>query len=119
MWKRPALRPATRQQFNQRPEVRSEAHPEPSIAKEEPMRRRSDSTSYPFSVFTPEFLRYLEGFDEPVTAAEADMTGPFRIEAAPDGGFAVMRPGHSLVRGDEPEGFFFRVEHALQIAAIL
>lgn len=82
------------------------------------MRSRRDSTPYPFSVFSPAFLQYLAEFDEPITAAEAESSGVWGIERLPEGGWGVLRPGDSAARGDEPEGVFHRIEHAIEAAVV-
>jgi hypothetical protein len=82
------------------------------------MRSRSDCTPYPFSVFSPAFLQYLEEQDEPITAAEAESAGVWGIERLPEGTWGVVRPGDSVARGDEPEGVFHRLEHAVEAAVV-
>jgi hypothetical protein len=92
------------------------------------MRSPSDSTPSTGNAFTPvtpcnafceEFLLRLDERDEPSTAAEADTIGPWKIEPCPHGGFALLRQGESLRRGDRPAGTFERRETALLAAAIL
>jgi hypothetical protein len=83
------------------------------------MRSPIDSTPSTFNAFCREFLLRLDERDEPPTAAEADANGPWKIEPCPHGGFALLRQGESLRRGDRPAGTFERRETALLAAAIL
>ncbi|HZF07213.1 MAG TPA: hypothetical protein VFE33_00330 [Thermoanaerobaculia bacterium] len=89
------------------------------------MRSQIDSTpshshaSNAFNAFSTEFLRRLDEMDEPPSAAEADVAGPWKIEICPDGGYALLRQGESLARGDRPAGTFERRETAFLAAAIL
>ncbi|HEV7516104.1 MAG TPA: hypothetical protein VGR07_07375 [Thermoanaerobaculia bacterium] len=83
------------------------------------MRSPNDSTPSALNAFCQEFLLLLDERDEPSTAAEADAAGPWKIEPCPHGGFALLRQGESLRRGDRPAGTFERRETALLAAAIL
>jgi hypothetical protein len=83
------------------------------------MRSSADSTSSSWNAFAPEFLGRLDERDEPATASEADAAGPWKIEPFPHGGFALLREGESLRRGDRPAGVFERRETALLAAAVL
>ncbi len=88
------------------------------------MRRQSDSSSrVPTrpNAFSTEFLEQLHDSPEPLTAAEADLAGPWKVEAIPGplGGFAVLREWESPERGDEPEAVFVDHETAGLCAAIL
>jgi hypothetical protein len=89
------------------------------------MRRHSDGNSSRVpsrpNAFSPEFLEQLNEDPEPLTAAEADLAGPWKVEAvpAPAGGFAVLREWESLGRGDLPEAVFVDKETAALCAAIL
>jgi len=86
------------------------------------MRSHVDSTPSPanaFNAFSEEFLRRLDELDEPPTAAEADLAGPYRIEVSPEGGYALLREGESLAKGDRPAGTFERRETAFLAAAVL
>jgi hypothetical protein len=65
-----------------------------------------------------EFLRRLEEQEEPPTASEADLAGPWRVEALPEergGGFGLFRTGESVERRFRP---FVRCE-SLWIAQLL
>ncbi len=87
-------------------------------------RRNNDGSSVPArcpNAFSPEFLEQLRDSPEPLTAAEADLAGPWRVEAVPGqpGGFAVLREWESLEKGDLPEAVFVDKETALLCAALL
>ena len=70
------------------------------------MRSSDDRTILPFrNVFTPTFLERLGERDEPPTAGEADVAGPWRVEEIP-GGFGVFRVGETAARGFPPYAFF-------------
>jgi hypothetical protein len=89
------------------------------------MRRHRDGSSSGVPVrtnaFSPEFLEQLHDSPEPLTAAEADLAGPWKVEAVggPPGAFAVLREWESLERGDDPEAIFLDKETAALCAAIL
>jgi len=83
------------------------------------MRSPNDSTPSRSNAFSEEFLVRLDERDEPSSAAEADAAGPWKLEPYPHGGFALLRQGESLRRGDRPAGTFERRETALLAAAIL
>src|SRR4029077_8033983 len=55
--------------------------------------------SHPPNAFTTSFLGRLAERDEPPTAGEADVAGPWRIDAIPGHGFGLFRIGESLGRG--------------------
>jgi len=78
----------------------------------------SSRSSLPTHIFTPEYLAYLAGRDEPETAAEADTAGPFYVAPHPRG-WAVFRQGESLEAGHSPVGVFLRKEAALAAAAAI
>jgi hypothetical protein len=77
------------------------------------------STPRPSNAFTPEFLDQLEQQDEPLTAAEADVAGPWIVEPVPGPGWALFRRGESLAAGDSPAAVFRDRERALLVAAVL
>ena len=90
------------------------------------MHRRSEngsSVSAPPSnrpnAFSPEFLEQLRDTPEPLTAAEADLAGPWKVEPGPGqpGAYAVLREWESLERGDVPEAVFLDEETATLCAA--
>jgi hypothetical protein len=77
------------------------------------------STPRPSNAFTPEFLDQLDQQDEPLTAAEADVAGPWLVEPMPGAGWALFRRGESLAAGDPPVAVFRERERALLVAAVL
>jgi hypothetical protein len=54
----------------------------------------------------PPFLNRLAERDEPPTAGDADVAGPWRIESIPSHGFGLFRVGESLARGFAPVAVF-------------
>jgi hypothetical protein len=80
--------------------------------------------STPPNAFDPAFLEQVQAEEEPLTAAEADLAGPWKLEALPPdagwpGAFAVLRAWESLDRGDQPDAIFLHRETALLCAAAL
>jgi hypothetical protein len=71
------------------------------------------------NAFAADYLELLAQQDEPRTAAEADLAGPWQIEQMEDRNWAVLRPGESLARGDVPFGIFDELPMAQVFAAIL
>jgi len=80
--------------------------------------KRTTSAVHP-NVFTDRFLARLAERDEPPTASDADVAGPWRIEPVPGEGFGLFRLGETLARGFEPEATFPTRWLALAAAAIL
>src|SRR4029077_4203333 len=64
-------------------------------------------------------LSRLSERDEPHTAGDADVAGPWRIEPIPGHGFGLFRIGESLARGFAPVAVFPSRWLALVMAAIL
>ena len=58
------------------------------------------------NAFTTTFLGRLAERDEPPTAGDADVAGPWRIEPIPGHGFGLFRVGESLARGFAPVAVF-------------
>ncbi|HYQ84037.1 MAG TPA: hypothetical protein VEP28_08545 [Rubrobacter sp.] len=87
------------------------------------MRSFTHSTSAPHpNVFTTRFLALLGERDEPPTAGDADVAGPWRIEAVDwrgNRGFGLFRLGESLARGFAPLAVFPSRWLALLTAAVL
>src|SRR3954447_6154480 len=84
------------------------------------MRDHEDgSTPRPSNAFPPEFLARLDQQDEPLTAAQADVAGPWIVVPIPSPGWAVLRRGESLAAGDIPRAVFRERERALLAAAVL
>ena len=81
--------------------------------------RPSTRPPLPVHVFTPEYLAWLAERDEPETAAAADTAGPWHVEAAGRGQWAVFRAGESVKKGSTPTAVFARQEAAQLTAAIL
>lgn len=89
------------------------------------MRSRTDSTSprpsSPPNAFAPGFLEQIQEVDEPPTASEAELAGPWKREAVPGhpGAVAVLRAWESLEEGDVPELVFVQEEGAALVAVVL
>src|SRR5262245_44811799 len=84
--------------------------------------RRDDNPSVPptpSNAFSFDFLRLLDERDEPITAPEADMAGPWRVIPVPGQGFGVFREGEHLFRGFPPVAVFADRFLALVAAAVL
>src|SRR5215208_2185681 len=73
----------------------------------------------PSNAFSTEFLQLLDERDEPITAAEADMAGPWRVLRVPGQGFGVFREGEHPSRGFRPAAVFADRFLALLAAAVL
>ena len=75
----------------------------------------------PPNAFSPEYLAEAHDRDESLTAAEADLAGPWKLEPVPGhpDAVAVLRAFESLAEGDIPEAVFFEREHAVACAAVL
>ena len=71
------------------------------------------------NAFTRTFLDRAAARDQPSLSAEADLAGPWRIERAADGSFAVVRGWESLAAGDRPRFRAADREDALFAAAAL
>ena len=71
------------------------------------------------NIFTTQFLSRMAERDEPPTAGDADVAGPWRIEPIPGHGFGLFRIGESLARGHAPVAVFPSRWLALLAAAVL
>jgi hypothetical protein len=80
--------------------------------------KRTTSAVHP-NVFTQHFLGRLAERDEPPTAGDADVAGPWRIEPIPGAGFGLFRLGETLARGFEPVAVLPARWLALLTAAVL
>jgi hypothetical protein len=82
---------------------------------------RSTSSVHPnpANAFNASFLGRLAERDEPPTAGDADVAGPWRIEPIPGHGFGLFRVGETLARGFAPTAVFPSRWLALVMAAIL
>jgi len=81
---------------------------------------RSSRHSIPSSpnAFSPAFLQRLGERDEPPSAGEADVAGPWHVEEVP-GGFGLFRLGESRERGHDAYAVFRDRWLALLAAAVL
>jgi hypothetical protein len=77
------------------------------------------STRHFGNVFLKDFLRRLGERNEPRTSAEADVAGPWGVEAHCLTWYGVYRRGESATRGHLPAGAFADLSHALLAAAAL
>src|ERR1044071_2447941 len=73
----------------------------------------------PSNAFHPGFLRLLDERDEPITAPEADMAGPWLILPVPGLGLGLFREGEPPSRGFRPVAVFGDRFLALLTAAAL
>ena len=71
------------------------------------------------NAFSPSFLHRIAQRDEPPTAGEADLAGPWRILEMPGKRFGVFRLGESPERGHRPAAVFQERWLALLAAAVL
>ncbi len=71
------------------------------------------------NAFTPEFLHRIGERDEPLTAAEADVAGPWAVEEMPGVGWGLYRAGEGAARQFRPYGVFRDHAVALLFAAVL
>ena len=83
--------------------------------------RSSRHSTLPSSrnAFRRSFLSRLNERDEPFTAGEADMAGPWHVEELPGGLFGLYRVGESHARGFQPTAVFRDRPFALLAAAVL
>jgi len=82
------------------------------------MRSSHHSTLPSLNAFSATFLQRLAQRDEPSSAGEADVAGPWHVEEVPNG-FGLFRLGESRERGFEPYAFFRDRPLALLAAAVL
>jgi len=75
----------------------------------------------PPNAFTPAFLEQLQEDSEPLTAAEAELAGPWKQEPVPGhpGAVAILRVWETLMSGDVPQGVFRHEETAALCSAVL
>ncbi|HKI02718.1 MAG TPA: hypothetical protein VKK31_12130 [Thermoanaerobaculia bacterium] len=71
------------------------------------------------NAFSDSFLRRIGERDEPSTAGEADVAGPWHVEEIAGEGFALYRAGEGRERGFEPAAVFRDRALALLAAAVL
>src|SRR3954453_6850472 len=78
-----------------------------------------DSTFSSSNAFSASFLRRIQQQDEPPTAGESDVAGPWRILEMPGKRFGIFRLGESPERGHRPTAVFRERWLALMAAAVL
>lgn len=83
------------------------------------MQDYDNPNSYSRNAFALDFLKRIGEVDEPLTAAEADMAGPWVVEEIPGAGFGVYRVGEGNQRGFRPFGVMPDRSLALLLAAVL
>jgi len=66
-----------------------------------------------------EFLAYLAERDEPLTAFEAEVAGPWHVVPDPQGGWAVLGEGEGVAAGGASVVTFLRKDLAMIAAAVL
>ena len=71
------------------------------------------------NAFSSSFLQSFLERDEPPTAGEADLAGPWRIEEIPGRGFGLFRAGEGSARRGRPAAVFPDRWLALLAAAVL
>src|SRR5947209_2456649 len=80
------------------------------------MRSPRNPTSVPPShldnAFSPVYLAHLRERDDSLTAAEAELAGPWKIEPVPGrpGAVAILRVWEDLAIGDPPVGVLWHLE---------
>jgi hypothetical protein len=81
----------------------------------------SRSVPTPPNAFTPAYLDQVQGEDEPLTAAEADLSGPWKVAPVPGhpGAVAVLRLWERQEAGDLPEAVFCHDQTAALCALLL
>ena len=89
------------------------------------MRSPHHGTSVPASpldnAFSPAYLNYLREQDEVLTAAEAELAGPWKIEPVPGkpGAVAVLREWEDQAAGDRPVAILWHEERARLLSVLL
>ncbi len=85
------------------------------------MSRQAHQVPHPVNAFDESFLTELDRSDEPISAAEAETAGPWRIEPLSRGeeAWGVFHAAAGARRGGQPIARFERREHALLAAAVL
>ena len=71
------------------------------------------------NAFTRPFLLRFGELDEPPTAGEADVAGPWEVEEIPGFGYGLFRAGETWDRHFQPVAVFHRRPVALLAAAVL
>jgi len=89
------------------------------------MRSSHDVTSVPASpldnAFAPAYLARLREQDDVLTAAEAELAGPWKIEPVPGkpGAVAILRLWEDLAIGDPPVAVLWHLETARLLSVLL
>ena len=81
----------------------------------------SPSASPLDNAFSPTYLARLRERDDSLTAAEAELAGPWKIEPVPGrpGAVAILRIWEDLAAGDPPVGVLWHVETAQLLCVLL
>jgi hypothetical protein len=85
-----------------------------------PHHSTSPSVSPLDNAFAPAYLARLREQDEAITASEAELAGPWKIEPVPGkpGAVAVLRQWEDLAAGDRPVAVVWHEELALLLAVL-
>jgi hypothetical protein len=89
------------------------------------MRSSRDGSSTPVSpldnAFSPSYLALLREHDDVLTAAEAELAGPWKIEpvAGKPGAVAVLRQWEAVEAGDSPVAVLWHEETARLLSVLL
>src|SRR5947209_16365006 len=89
------------------------------------MRHQHQSTSHSstplVNAFAPDYLARLREQEEVLTAAEAELAGPWKTEAVPGkpGAVAVLRAWEELAAGDRPVAVWRHEETARLLTLLL
>jgi len=81
----------------------------------------SPSTPSLDNAFSPAYLARLRERDDVLTAAEAELAGPWKIEPVPGrpGAVAILRIWEDLAVGDPPVGVLWHLETARLLSVLL
>src|SRR6476660_3751149 len=73
------------------------------------------------NAFSPSYLARLRERDDSLTAAEAELAGPWKIEPVPGrpGAVALLRIWEDLAAGDPPVGVLWYLETAQLLSVLL
>ena len=73
------------------------------------------------NAFSPTYLARLRERDDSLTAAEAELAGPWKIEPVPGrpGAVAILRIWEDLAVGDPPVGVLWHLETAQLLSVLL
>src|SRR5215831_13827028 len=85
-------------------------------------RESSTSSNLPLdNAFSPTYLARLRERDDSLTAAEAELAGPWKIEPVPGrpGAVAILRIWEDLAAGDPPVGVLWHLETARLLSVLL